>query len=100
MAGPLLSHNAATNNILLQITVPKRTGRKRKRGSQDAYHEVVNDQSAANERSSSSQPDGLCSHSRRPNPKELLRTLRDNVDKYKVEAVARIDYTHRFRGMN
>jgi hypothetical protein len=34
---PLLSHNTATNNILLKLTVPKKTGRKRKRGSNDPW---------------------------------------------------------------
>jgi hypothetical protein len=28
-----------------------------------------------------------------------LKTLKDNAERYKVEAVAEIDRTHRFRGM-
>lgn len=29
---PLTSHNAATHNVIVKVTLPKRTGRKRKRG--------------------------------------------------------------------
>ncbi|KAJ5919625.1 RNA polymerase III transcription factor subunit [Penicillium verhagenii] len=37
MARPLISTVSQTNNILLQVTVPKQTGRKRKRGSNDPF---------------------------------------------------------------
>jgi general transcription factor 3C polypeptide 5 (transcription factor C subunit 1) len=33
------------------------------------------------------------------NPAELLRALKDNVGKYKVDAVGQVNQTHRFRGM-
>lgn len=39
---PLTSHNAASHNVIVKVTVPKRTGRKRKRGT-DApfeYHDA------------------------------------------------------------
>lgn len=97
---PVLSHNSSTNNILLKITVPKRTGRKRKRGSQDPYtEEPALPASAKHGESTPKLPSDLRSHSRRDNPQELLRTLKDNVGRYKVEAVAEIDRTHRFRGL-
>lgn len=97
---PVLSHNSSTNNILLKITVPKRTGRKRKRGSQDPYtEEPALPASAKQGESTPELPSDLRSHSRRDNPQELLRTLKDNVGRYKVEAVAEIDRTHRFRGL-
>lgn len=38
---PLTSHNAATHNVLLKVTVPKRTGRKRKRGSNEPFEGPV-----------------------------------------------------------
>src|SRR3954454_8301226 len=41
-ARPLLSINATTNNILLKITVPKCTGRKRKRGSELPFTDESN----------------------------------------------------------
>ena len=95
---PIFSRNSATKNVLLQISVPKRTGRKRKRGSQDPYSGEV----AGLEENgdvSRSEADSIRSQSRRDNPLELLRTLKDNVGRYSVEAVAEIEQTHRFRGM-
>lgn len=96
MSVPILSHNSSTNNILLKITVPKRTGRKRKRGSQEPYS---GDTRSTSQSEPASQSDGLRSHSRMDNPRELLRTLKDNPENYSVEAVGDIDRTHRFRGM-
>ncbi|KAH8908982.1 hypothetical protein BR93DRAFT_977074 [Coniochaeta sp. PMI_546] len=39
---PLTSHNAASHNVIVKVTVPKRTGRKRKRGSDGPfeYHDA------------------------------------------------------------
>jgi general transcription factor 3C polypeptide 5 (transcription factor C subunit 1) len=77
---------AAANNILLKITIPKRTGRKRKRGSQDPYEY---DASAAS---------GSATAVPKLDSKQILRCLRDNVDKYQVEAVGKIERHHVFRG--
>jgi hypothetical protein len=100
MCAPILSHSSPTNNLLLKITVPKRTGRKRKRGSQDPYVDEVGGISSLPEDGNGAILSGnVCSHSRNDSPAQLLRTLRDNVDNYKVEAVGEIDTTHRFRGM-
>lgn len=97
---PILSHNSSTNNILLKITVPKRTGRKRKRGSQEPYsEEPILLTPPEQDRSNVALPEGLRSHSRLDSPRDLLKTLKDNAESYKVEAVAEIDRTHRFRGM-
>ncbi len=100
MCVPVMSHNSPTNNVLLQITVPKRTGRKRKRGSQDPYTDENGFAAPADERTSSvTQPSKIRSQSRMDKPAELLRTLKDNVGRYKVEAVGQVNQTHRFRGM-
>lgn len=96
MSTPILSHNSSTNNILLKFTVPKRTGRKRKRGSQDPYS---GDPVPSIAEEHGGPPSNLRSHSRLDNPRELQRTLQDNPDNYKVEAIAEIDRTHRFRGL-
>lgn len=98
MAVPILSHNGTTNNVLVQVTVPKRTGRKRKRGSQDPYIESIRSVSSA----SQSELGSVCnikSQSRLDNPAELLRTLKDNIDRYDVKVVGHISQTHRFRGV-
>jgi hypothetical protein len=97
MAVPLLSYNGTTNNILLQITVPKRTGRKRKRGSQDPYVDC-NGTSSSGVQSQADLPQAICSQGGKDDPARLLRSLKDNVDKYTVEAVGHISQTHRFRG--
>jgi general transcription factor 3C polypeptide 5 (transcription factor C subunit 1) len=99
MCVPILSHNSQTNNLLLKITVPKRTGRKRKLGSQDPYMDaIVGDPAAGEDGNGPPRSDNLRSQARRDNPVELLRILKDNVSKYTVEAVAEIGQTHRFRG--
>lgn len=92
---PIVSHLASTNNVLLKITVPKRTGRKRKRGSNEPY---VGDFHV---------PDGVTitgtdevsSVSRRDTPKSILRKMQDNVDDYQIEAVGGVQDTHRYRGL-
>ncbi|KAF4630494.1 hypothetical protein G7Y89_g7641 [Cudoniella acicularis] len=94
------SSNSQTRNILLKVTVPKRTGRKRKRGSQDPYSEQNGDEPNQTTNISAAQTQTIRSHSRMDNPAELLRTLRDNVEKYEVDVVAQINNTHRFRGLS
>ncbi|KAI1004947.1 hypothetical protein K3495_g3269 [Podosphaera aphanis] len=89
MCVPILSRNTATNNILLKITVPKRTGRKRKRGSQDPY---LDDESIA-----PTEMSDLRSQARLDAPIDLQRKLRDNVGKYTIEVVGKIRQTHRYR---
>lgn len=73
-----------TENVLLQVTVPKRTGRKRKRGSSEAFtwhgdrHEA----------------EGIAVAT----PEAQLRSLQDNADNFAVRAVGVVEETHRFRG--
>lgn len=99
---PLLSNNTPSSNILLKITVPKRTGRKRKRGSDDPYTLDTSGTAvdAADETVGRSESTELRSHSRLDNPKHLLRVLRDNEGKYEIEPVGTINATHRYRGIH
>ncbi|PKX96545.1 transcription factor TFIIIC subunit TFC1 [Aspergillus novofumigatus IBT 16806] len=85
MSRPLQSTSSASNNILLRVTVPKRTGRKRKKGSDEPFSGVP--VTTVHE-----QP-------QRRSAKQLLRSLSDNVGKYKVEPVGMVNRTHVFRGM-
>src|SRR3954471_17648760 len=96
MCAPILSRNTGTDNILLKITVPKRTGRKRKRGSQDPFSGPSMLDNGY--RSQSVRPEDIRSQSRRDDPVEFQRALKDNIGKYSIEAVATINQTHRFRG--
>ncbi|KAE8354211.1 RNA polymerase III transcription factor IIIC subunit-domain-containing protein [Aspergillus coremiiformis] len=86
MSRPVQSTSLPSNNILLKVTVPKRTGRKRKRGSDEPFTGVP-----VSTLSPELQP--------RRSAKELLRSLRDNADKYQVEPVGTVNRTHVFRGM-
>ena len=98
MSKALFSHAVITRNVVLQITVPKRTGRRRKIGSSGPYLEpsavnmplfssigaLENPQSFRQRKES----DAGC----------LLQSLKDNKASYKVEPVGAIEQTHRFRG--
>lgn len=79
----LLSTPVTTNNLLLKVTVPKRTGRKRKRGTTDQF---VSDVAA----------EGV--NSTHVEASQIYRSLQDNASAYKVAFAGVIDETHRFRG--
>ncbi|KAI1771854.1 hypothetical protein F4818DRAFT_192179 [Hypoxylon cercidicola] len=93
---PIVSHLASTNNILLKITVPKRTGRKRKRGSNDPF---VGDIHIPDRVTITSGTDDVGSVSRHDMPKSILRKMQDNLDDYQIEAVGSVQDTHRYRGL-
>ncbi|PKY03793.1 RNA polymerase III transcription factor IIIC subunit [Aspergillus campestris IBT 28561] len=81
MCRPLRSTNTVSNNVVLKVTVPKRTGRKRKRGSDEPFtHDVSEPQ-------------------QRRTAQQLLRSLQDNAGRYEVEPVGMVNRTHVFRGM-
>ncbi|GAD92040.1 RNA polymerase III transcription factor subunit, putative [Paecilomyces variotii No. 5] len=81
MARSIQSASLPSNNIVLKVTVPKWTGRKRKRESDEPF---TLDAAAENERRTA---------------KDRLRSLRDNEGKYHVEAVGMVDRYHVFRSM-
>lgn len=89
---PVMSHHALSHNVILKVTVPKRTGRKRKRGSNDPFEGEVLESSTA------AAKETVYSKSRLDNPRVLRRKLQDNVDKYRVEPVGLVKGIHRFRG--
>lgn len=89
MARPLQSTSLPANNILLKITLPKRTGRKRKRHSDDPF--VESSPSAVVQQTLPSRP-------QRTRARDLLRSLQDNMGRYEVEAIGRIERSHVFRG--
>ncbi|KAJ4863993.1 RNA polymerase III transcription factor (TF)IIIC subunit domain-containing protein [Trichoderma breve] len=92
---PIMSHNARSHNIVLKVTVPKRTGRKRKRGTNEPWQGDVELQGV----DEASPSENVRSIARLDDPRLLRRKLEDNVDKYHVEAVGLIKHTHRFRGL-
>jgi general transcription factor 3C polypeptide 5 (transcription factor C subunit 1) len=80
----LSSTAVSTQNVLIKVTVPKRTGRKRKRGSDGPFEGSLNQES--NDRSSIT-------------AQELLQRLRDNEGNYDIQLVGIIKDTHRFSGL-
>ncbi|KAJ4302170.1 tau 95 subunit of transcription factor TFIIIC [Collariella sp. IMI 366227] len=98
-ARPLTSHNALTHNVVLKVTVPKRTGRKRKRGTNGPWEEPEGDvEQAADVEGSIASPE-VVSRDRLDTPRVVRRKLQDNVGKYTVEPVGVINNTHRYRSL-
>ncbi|KAI1370906.1 hypothetical protein F4677DRAFT_437244 [Hypoxylon crocopeplum] len=93
---PIASHHAATNSVLFKISVPKRTGRKRKRGSDEPFTGDVNAADGLDIASGTGQVGSINRHDA---PKTILRKMQDNVDDYLAEAVGSIKSTHRYRGL-
>jgi general transcription factor 3C polypeptide 5 (transcription factor C subunit 1) len=84
MARPMRSTSSAANNILVKVTVPKRTARKRKRGLDEPF--------------TNSSPAGETGPERRT-AGDVLQSLRDNVGRYQVEPVGLVQRSHVFRGL-
>lgn len=78
-AKTVLATNKDAHNVLLQITVPRRTGRKRKRGSDGPWIE---------------DPNCLKQDATR-----LVQSMHDNPGSYRVGAVSSIPSTHVWRSM-
>jgi general transcription factor 3C polypeptide 5 (transcription factor C subunit 1) len=87
-----MSHNAASNNVVLKVTVPKRTGRKRKRGSDEPFSGDITPSEAGT-------TEHVRSMNRQDDPNLVLQILKDNIGKYDAEAVGFIKDTHRYRGL-
>ena len=88
---PLTSHNALTHNVVLKVTVPQRTGRKRKRGTDGPFE---------GEAAPASDPrDDVSSRQRLDTAKVLRRKLCDNIGRYQAQPVGVIHNTHRYRGL-
>lgn len=93
MSKPLQATNRGTNNVLLKVTVPKRTGLKRRKGSRGPYYEGLDDvvqSEACTKRQKKS--------SMTRDARHLLQTMRDNPATYQVQVTGIIERTHRFRG--
>lgn len=86
LAKAMPSKQVAVNQLLLKVTAPRRTGRKRKRGSTGPFL------------AEAEQSDGK-TRPTAPDRTIALRTLQDNPDKYKITAVGEIKQSHRFRSL-
>lgn len=79
----IVSTGLETRNVLVKVTVPKRTGRKRKRGTDDPFVES----------------DGPSSRNESVTAQDLLQRLKDTEGRYRIEAVGTVNETHRFRSL-
>jgi len=93
MSRSLHSYKVNADDVLLKITVPKRTGLKRRRGTQGPYHEGLEDETIPSSEIAPSKRISLIKDA-----KYLLRSLDDNQKSYHIDAVGSIGQTHRFRG--
>lgn len=84
LAKKMLSRAIETRDVLIKVTVPKRTGRKRKRGSNEPF----------------SNNKGESAHVAPTTASDLVQRLRDRSGSYKIEPVGLLSETHRFRGMS
>lgn len=91
----LLSTPVRTNNLLLKVTVPKRTGRKRLRGTTGPFLTKDELQESTN---STDQGLATSANSTHIEASEVYRILQDNASRYKVAFAGVVDETHRFRG--
>lgn len=89
-ARQLLSTPVRTNNLLLKVTVPRRTGRRRKRGT-DAPFLLPEDKTVSTDKGLSNATHSFVDAS------NIYRSLQDNASTYKVAIAGVIDETHRFR---
>ncbi|KAJ5795252.1 Transcription factor IIIC subunit 5 [Penicillium paradoxum] len=85
MARAVQSTSLPSNNVLLKVTVPKRTGRRRKIGSNEPFTDAPQSEATG--------------PPPRRTAKDLLRSLSDNPSKYQIEPVGRVERTHVFRGI-
>ena len=83
MTQSIASRPVKTKSILFKVCVPKRTGRKRKRGTDAPY---VEDPYYATKQTLAAE--------------DVLKRLQDNPEKYQIEAVGHVNETHRFRAMS
>lgn len=82
LAKKLESTSTSTRNVLVKVTVPKWTGGKRKRGSDEPFTEA----NTGSIQHNISAPD-------------LIRRLEDNAGKYGVQPVGKVETTHRFNSL-
>jgi general transcription factor 3C polypeptide 5 (transcription factor C subunit 1) len=93
MARYIESRLVVSDNILIKVSAPKWTGRKRKRGSNEPFqvHATAN----------GSKQTGTNGHSTSPvsSGPDMLKVLRDNPDRYTIGSVGHIKKIHRFRSL-
>ncbi|KAF2090691.1 hypothetical protein K490DRAFT_7768, partial [Saccharata proteae CBS 121410] len=80
MAKPIMSRFVQQDNLVLKVTVPKRTGRRRRKGTDGPWEDAPVSQDAHH-----------------TDPKIMLRSLRDNPHVYSIQPIGHAGEYHRFR---
>ncbi|KAI9672580.1 MAG: tau 95 subunit of transcription factor TFIIIC [Alyxoria varia] len=80
---PIPSISTKVDNLVLKITVPKWSGRKRKRGSSEPFKHSKESTGCSEEQQF----------------QHILRSIRDNQEIYSVESVGHVETLHRFRAL-
>ena len=122
-----MSSHVGTNALLLKVTLPKRSGRRRKKGTNDPWLDIPPQEVQAEGPKDQNPPQRpplqflsqpaddedeyemgpyeqraqearLYNQKSLMNPNCLVEMLRDNVGKYRLESVGSIMHSHRFRG--
>lgn len=95
----IISKGTATKNVILKVTTPRWTGRKRKRGSEDAFRYHDDQDRPIRYFSEDGTTEVEMPARSKVEAPELLKILRDNKDRYSVAPLGRVTELHRFRGL-
>ena len=88
-----------TQNVLVQITLPKRTGRRRKKDSRDPFDFPATEMEGQGSSHQSPKWTETLPSASLDGPKDLLRSLQDNTNNYSVQILGLVEQTHRFRSL-
>ncbi|CAK7216404.1 tau 95 subunit of transcription factor TFIIIC [Sporothrix bragantina] len=97
-SGMLSSHSAATHNVVLAVHVPKRTGMRRKRGTNGPWEldRSVSSETVQNGASAGRPPgDSLAGR----DATRLRKQLQETSGQYRTEVVGIVKHSHRYRGL-
>ncbi|CAK7202089.1 tau 95 subunit of transcription factor TFIIIC [Sporothrix eucalyptigena] len=95
-SGMLSSHSAPTHNVVLAVHIPKRTGMKRKRGT-DGPWEYDPAAASPSGGSGSQVPPGDALAGR--DARQLRQRLQETAGQYRTEVVGIVKHSHRYRGL-
>ncbi|CAK7224263.1 tau 95 subunit of transcription factor TFIIIC [Sporothrix curviconia] len=105
-SGMLSSHSAATHNVVLAVHVPRRTGMRRKRGTNGPW-EVGPDVATAGAKSYKNHKNEAGEDKDRPpgdalagrDATRLRQQLQETSGQYRTEVVGIVKHSHRYRGL-
>ncbi|CAK7567594.1 MAG: tau 95 subunit of transcription factor TFIIIC [Sporothrix epigloea] len=98
MLGTLLSHSAATHNVVLAVHVPKKTGKRRKRGTNGPWE--LDPGASTNMARNGASTHRLAGDSMsRRDAVQLRQQLRQTAGQYRTEVMGIVKHSHRYRGL-